>query len=130
MNLMPSLEMNRDRTRNAMTNPKNLNIIGPQLQLLRKWRRMSQRDLSTKLLSLGWKVSRNGLAQMEITRKRITDCDLIFLAKALRVEITDLFPSTRSPRSLQPKIKSRRLIKTRLPRPRRTKMALRRYNFR
>ena len=93
-----------------MNNPKKLNVIGPQLQQLRKWRRMTQSDLSTKLVSLGWKISRNGLAQMEITRKRITDCDLIFLAKALNVSITDFFPTLFLPQDLRSKIKSQRMI--------------------
>ena len=71
---------------------------------------MTQSDLSTKLVSLGWKVSRNGLAQMEITRKRITDCDLIFFAKALNVNVTDFFPTLFLPQDLRSKIKSKRMI--------------------
>jgi len=94
-----------------MTNPKKINVIGPQLQMLRKWRRWTQRDLSTKLCSLGWKVSRVSVAQMEITTKQITDCDLIFLAKALNVHIADFFPSSCSPQNVRSKIKSRRLIR-------------------
>jgi transcriptional regulator with XRE-family HTH domain len=94
-----------------MTNPKKLNVIGPQLQMLRKWRRWTQSDLSTKLCSLGWKVSRGSVAQMEITQKRITDCDLIYLAKALNVNIADLFPSSVSPQNVRSKIKSRRLMR-------------------
>ncbi|HEX5400434.1 MAG TPA: helix-turn-helix transcriptional regulator, partial [Verrucomicrobiae bacterium] len=106
-----------------------LNIVGPQLQLLRKWRRMSQRELSLKLCWLGWKVSRNGLAQMEITRKRITDCDLIFLAKALDVNITDFFPTTFSQRTLRSKIKSNRLMAWRPASLRPTRTAGRRIDF-
>lgn len=112
-----------------MTNPRKLNIVGPQLQLLRKWRRMSQRELSLKLSRLGWKVSRNGLAQMEITRKRITDCDLIFLAKALDVNITDFFPTTFSQKNLRSKIKSNRLMAWRPASPRPIRIARRRFDF-
>jgi transcriptional regulator with XRE-family HTH domain len=108
-----------------MTNPKKLNIVGPRLQLLRKWRRMTQSDLSAKLCLLGWRVSRDGLAQMEITTKRITDFDLIFLAKALGVKVTDFFPATFSQQNLRPKIKSRRLMELHLLRPHRTKAAQR-----
>jgi transcriptional regulator with XRE-family HTH domain len=99
-----------------MNNPSKLNIVGPQLQLLRLWRGWSQNHLSMKLQSLGWKVSRVSIAQMEITTKRITDFDLIFLAKALEVKVTDFFPTAFSQENLRPKIKSRRLIKLRLPR--------------
>jgi len=98
-----------------MTNPKKLNVVGPQVQILRKWRRWTQSDLSTKLCSLGWKVSRNTLAQMEITRKRITDCDLVFLAKALNVSITDFFSAAFSPANVRSKIRSRRLIQWSFP---------------
>jgi transcriptional regulator with XRE-family HTH domain len=112
-----------------MTNPEKLNIVGPQLQLLRKWRRMSQSDLSTKLCSLGWKVSRNGLAQMEITRKRITDCDLIFLAKALDVSITDFFPATFSQQTLRSKIKSNRLMEWQPSDLRPTQAVKKRFDF-
>jgi hypothetical protein len=48
---------------------------------------------------------------MEITQKRITDCDLIYLAKALNVNITDFFPSSFSPQNVRSKIKSRRLMR-------------------
>lgn len=112
-----------------MTNPKKLNLVGPQLQLLRKWRRMSQRELSLKLSWLGWKMSRNGLAQMEITRKRITDCDLIFLAKALDVNITDFFSTTFSQQTLRSKIKSNRLMEWRCSNPRRIKAGKKRFDF-
>jgi transcriptional regulator with XRE-family HTH domain len=94
-----------------MTNPKKLNVVGPQVRMLRKWRRWTQSDLSTKLCSLGWKVSRGSVAQIEITQKRITDCDLIYLAKALNVTIADFFPSSFSPQNVRSKIKSRRLMR-------------------
>ena len=103
--------MNRDRlAKNIyMNTPKNLNVVGPQLQILRKWRGWTQRDLSTKLLSMGWKLSRNGLAQMEVTRKRVTDGDLIFLAKALNVSIAEFFPLAVS-ENVRSRIRSHRLI--------------------
>lgn len=112
-----------------MNNPKKLNIIGPQLKLLRKWRGWSQNHLSEKLHSLGWKISRVSIAQMETTTKRITDCDLIFLAKALDVKITDFFPATFSQQRLRPRIKSRRLIKLCPPNPRRMKAGRRWFDF-
>jgi len=113
-----------------MNNPKKLNIVGPQLQLLRKWRGWTQSDLSTKLGSLGWKISRNGLAQMEVTRKRVTDCDLIYLAKALAVSINDFFPTTFSQQNLRPKIKSNRLVRWEAPaRSRRQRVTKTRFDF-
>jgi transcriptional regulator with XRE-family HTH domain len=113
-----------------MTNPKKLNVVGPQLRMLRKWRRWTQSDLSTKLCSLGWKVSRGSVAQIEITQKRITDCDLIFLAKALDVSIADFFPTTFSQQNLRPKIKSNRLMRWEAPsRSRRQRVTKTRFDF-
>ncbi len=106
-----------------------MNIVGSQLQLLRKWRGWSQERLSSSLRALGWKISRDALAQMEITTKRITDCDLIFLAKALDVKISDFFPTTFSQQDLRPRIKSRRLMKLHLSRSRPKKTGQRRFDF-
>jgi transcriptional regulator with XRE-family HTH domain len=69
-----------------------MNLIGPRVRQLRLDRGWSQRELSIKLRSMGWHVTRTILAQMEATAHRITDCDLVFLAKALRVEVADFFP--------------------------------------
>ena len=93
-----------------MNNPKKLNITGSQIQLLRNWRKLSQRELSIKLGSLGWKISRASLAQIENTQKRVSDCDLIFFAKALNVTIADFFPATFKPAAITSKIRSRRLM--------------------
>ena len=104
------LKSNATASPKFMNNPKKLNVIGPQLQLLRQWRRMTQSALSTKLCALGWKVSRASVAQMETTQKRITDCDLIFLAKVLNVTISDFFPASFTPQNTRSKIRSRRLM--------------------
>jgi transcriptional regulator with XRE-family HTH domain len=69
-----------------------MNLIGPRIRQLRLDRGWSQRELSIKLRSMGWHVTRTILAQMESTAHRITDCDVVFLAKALRVEVADFFP--------------------------------------
>jgi transcriptional regulator with XRE-family HTH domain len=108
--------------------PKKLNIIGPQLKRLRIWRGLSQSDLSDKLRLLGWKISRDSIGHMEITTKRITDCDLIFFAKALNVKIADFFPTTFSQQELRPRIKSNRLIKVPLQNVRQVKTT-RRFNL-
>ena len=108
-----SLEMNRDRPANdanIMPVPKNLNAVGPQLQLLRHWREQTQTDLAKKLNYLGWKVDRTIVAQMETMQKRISDCDLIFLAKALNVTIADFFPLSLTPAVIRSKINLRRSI--------------------
>lgn len=88
---------------------KNLNLIGPQLQKLRNTRQWSQNQLSKRLRSMGWHITRDILAQMETTAHRITDCDLVFLAKALEVNVIYFFPSTFTPETIHEKIHLRRL---------------------
>lgn len=58
---------------------------------------------------MGWHITRDILAQMEITAHRITDCDLIFLAKALEVNVIYFFPPALTPETVHAKIHSRRL---------------------
>jgi len=93
-----------------MAVPKKLNLIGPTIRDMRKKRRWSQEYLAEKLRSLGWNVNRTSLAQMEATHKRITDCDILFLAKALDANLADLFPVYEPPEMLEDKIRSRRLM--------------------
>ena len=92
-----------------MTSPKNLNLIGPQLRKLRYARQWSQAQLSMKLRSMGWHITRDILAKMEITAHQITDCDLIFLAKALEVNVIYFFSPALTPETARSKIHSRRL---------------------
>jgi len=75
-----------------MSVPTKLNLIGPRVRQLRMDRDWTQRELSMKLRSLGWHITRDILAQMEATEHRITDCDLVFLAKALDTDVADFFP--------------------------------------
>ena len=58
---------------------------------------------------MGWHITRDILAQMEATAHRITDCDLIFLAKALEVNVIYFFPPAFTPETVRAKIHSRRL---------------------
>lgn len=47
---------------------------------------------------------------MEATHKRIIDCDLLFLAKALDANLADFFPVFEPPHMLKEKLRSRRLM--------------------
>jgi transcriptional regulator with XRE-family HTH domain len=98
-----------------MAVPKKLNLIGPTIRDMRKKRKWSQEYLAKKLRSLGWNFSRTSLAQMEATHKRITDCDLLFLASALEANIADCFPIDATAEMLRDKIRSRRLMLDRVP---------------
>ncbi|MBI1178784.1 helix-turn-helix domain-containing protein [bacterium] len=69
-----------------------LNLIGTQVRRWRTKKGWSQAELATKLQLRGWSVSRDSLANLELQRRRVPDCELLFLAKALGVGLDDLFP--------------------------------------
>ena len=69
-----------------------MNLVGWQV---RKWRRKkgwSQELLATKLQVRGWSISRDSLASLELQRRRVPDCELLYLARVLSVGLDDLFP--------------------------------------
>jgi transcriptional regulator with XRE-family HTH domain len=100
---------------NFMAVTKKLNLIGPTIREMRIKRKWTQKYLAEKVRSLGWNISRTSLAQMEATHKRITDCDLLFLANALEANIADCFPIDATAEMLRDKIRSRRLMLGRVP---------------
>ena len=69
-----------------------LNLIGPQVRKWRDHRDWSQETMARKLQLLGWSISRHSLAKLELGLRRVSDCELFFLAKVLRVDLRDLFP--------------------------------------
>jgi transcriptional regulator with XRE-family HTH domain len=72
--------------------PRKLNIIGKQLRKLRRDRGISLARLAAKCGVLGWDVSGGTLAKIETQQRSAYDCELLVLGKALRADITDLFP--------------------------------------
>jgi transcriptional regulator with XRE-family HTH domain len=69
-----------------------LNLVGPQVRKWRDNRGWSQETLSSKLQLQGWSISRNSLAKLELGLRRVSDCELFFLARVLRIDLRDLFP--------------------------------------
>jgi len=94
-----------------MSYKRNLNVVGPQIRLLRLRRNWTQQHLAKMVCELGWKLTRGTIAKMETTELRVTDCDLLLLAKALDVSVGEFF----SPRYQAPtkpiEIQSCRLIR-------------------
>jgi transcriptional regulator with XRE-family HTH domain len=72
--------------------PKNL--IGLQVKKLRLKKRWSQDYLATKLQLRGWSISRDSLASLESLRRRVPDCEMLYLARVLGVRLEDLFPKS------------------------------------
>ena len=69
-----------------------LNLVGPQVRKWRDNRGWSQETMARKLQLLGWSISRHSLAKLELGLRRVSDCELYFLARVLRIDLRDLFP--------------------------------------
>jgi transcriptional regulator with XRE-family HTH domain len=70
-----------------------MNLIGSQV---RKWRRKkgwSQEVLATRLQLRGWSISRDSLASLELQRRRVPDCEMLYLSRVLGVRLEELFPN-------------------------------------
>jgi transcriptional regulator with XRE-family HTH domain len=63
---------------------------------LRNERDMSQEQLAAKLQLLGLEISRAGLSKIEARLRCVSDADLPVIARALKVEIADLYPTQAS----------------------------------
>jgi len=71
-------------------NPKNL--IGSQVRKWRVKKGWSQEVLAAKIQLRGWNISRDSLASLESQRRRVPDCEMLYLARVLGVRLEDLFP--------------------------------------
>lgn len=95
-----------------MTAP--LNLVGPNVRELRALKGLTQEALTAKLQVEGWDVSRESLAKLESQFRRVPDCELLFLAKVLGVEIRELFPSKIDLKKLDPSLRLK--VSTKHPR--------------
>ena len=68
-----------------------MNLIGENLKKFRQKQKMSQQMLSNKLELLGVYVCRGSISRIEDGSRTVTDIELYAIARALKVEITDLF---------------------------------------
>lgn len=72
---------------------KALNLVGPQVRKWRDQKGWSQELLAAKLQLRGWSISRDSVASLELQRRRVPDCEMLFLARVLGVALADLFPA-------------------------------------
>jgi transcriptional regulator with XRE-family HTH domain len=98
-----------------MTAP--LNLVGPQVRKFRNQKNWTQEMLTAKLQVEGWDVSRESLAKLESQFRRVPDCELLFLAKVLGVDVMDLFPPKLDLKKLDPALRLK--VSTKFPRKRR-----------
>lgn len=83
-----------------------LNLIGPQVKKWRAKKGWSQEALAAKLQLRGWSISRDSLASLELRRRRVPDCELLFIARVLGVGVEDLFPRNLSLSKVGPQFQS------------------------
>lgn len=69
-----------------------LNVIGPHLKEARSAKRpkVSQEQLAIRLQILGWNIDRFGISKIERGQRQVLDREVLLLAKALDVPVTEL----------------------------------------
>lgn len=66
------------------------NICGKQVAAYRKAMGKSQRQLADTLQLLGLDVDKNAIQRIEAGKRFVTDIEIIYLSKALKVTVNDL----------------------------------------
>lgn len=84
----------------------SLNLIGPQVKKWRALKGWSQEVLAAKLQLRGWSISRDSLASLELRRRRVPDCEMLFLARVFGVGLEDLFPRNLALSKIGPQFQS------------------------
>jgi transcriptional regulator with XRE-family HTH domain len=85
-----------------------LNVVGPQVQKLRNRKGWTQAVLAQKLQLQGWSVSLGSVGKLEAQLRRVSDCELLFVAKVLGVTVNDLMPKNISFKQIGPQFQSGR----------------------
>ena len=70
---------------------QKMNLIGENVAKYRKKLKMSQQKLSNKLELYAVYVCRGSISRIEDRSRTVTDIELYAIAKALNVEINELF---------------------------------------
>lgn len=68
-----------------------MNLIGPNIRDIRKSMNLSQKELVARCNLLGWDISRGTLAKIESQTRKISDREVLYFSKALKVDIGKLF---------------------------------------
>ena len=71
------------------------NVTGRQIAKVRTAKGLSQHWLAGKCQRAGWDISRGTLSKIESGVRCVSDSELLLLAKALDVSVSDLFPKGR-----------------------------------
>ena len=74
------------------TKTKSLNASGPQIARLRNERGWSQPELAAKCQLVGWDVSRDIIARIELRNRWVGDFELAIFAEIFGVTMEELMP--------------------------------------
>ncbi|MCH1499351.1 MAG: helix-turn-helix transcriptional regulator [Akkermansiaceae bacterium] len=77
------------------SSPKNL--TGASVQRIRSAAGLSQEGLAAKLQLAGWDLSRAGLAKIEARIRKVSDAELLLLARVLEKEVSEFFQESDDP---------------------------------
>ncbi len=69
---------------------EKMNLIGDNVRKYRRKQHISQQTLSNLLELMGVYVCRGSISRIEDRTRTVTDIELFAIAKALKVEISDL----------------------------------------
>lgn len=69
------------------------NIVGKQVSQLRKVGRLTQDDLAARCSLLGFEIGRSTVSHIETGLRGVSDLEMVMLANALRVPVTQLIPA-------------------------------------
>ena len=65
-------------------------ICGIKVKELRKGLRISQRELSDRLIVNGLDIDKNAVQRIESGQRFVTDIEIIYLAKVLNISVEEL----------------------------------------
>lgn len=74
---------------NKNSNGEN-NLCGRKVAEARKALRKSQRELADALQLLGLDVDKNAIQRIEAGKRFVTDIEIVFLSKALKITVNEL----------------------------------------
>jgi transcriptional regulator with XRE-family HTH domain len=75
---------------NTRTPDGRNNIVGTKLALMRKAKRISQRQLADDLQLIGLDIDKNAIQRIEAGQRFVTDIEVVYLAKVFETTVGEL----------------------------------------
>lgn len=77
--------------KNISDSINSFNITGKNIKKIRKDNKITQEDLCARMQVMGYQISRSDISKLENGKRFISDFEIVGFAKALKVNILDLF---------------------------------------